>query len=73
MGKVLSFAAGLLTGSLVGAASVLLLTPASGDELIAGARARWEEALESAQEARQQTEQSMLEEFERRVDAGKLR
>lgn len=42
MNKTFSFLTGALTGALVGTITVLLLTPASGPELIQSVEDRWE-------------------------------
>ncbi len=52
MGKVMGFLAGAVCGTLVGAVTALLLTPASGTELIRGAEERWELTLAEARQAR---------------------
>lgn len=72
MKKLFSFMAGFMSGALVGAAAVLLLTPASGEQLRADAVDRWEEALEKARQARERTERQMTEEFERMKERGRL-
>ncbi len=42
MHKLMSFMTGAICGALVGAVAALLLTPASGEELIQTAEERWE-------------------------------
>ena len=64
MRKLFSCLAGALCGALVGAVLVLLLTPASGEELRADAKARWEEAMQEAQRARDETKKRLEEQFE---------
>ena len=73
MKKFFSFAAGLLSGAVVGATTAILLAPASGDELRADARARWEEAVDAAKEEMEETRRNKTLEFERMKEAGKLR
>ena len=73
MKKFFSFAAGLLSGSIVGATAATLLAPASGDELRADARARWEEAVNAAKEEMEETRRAKTLEFEQMKEAGKLR
>lgn len=73
MKKFFSFAAGLLSGSVVGAAAAVLLAPASGDELRADARARWEEAVNAGKQAKEETLRDKSLEFEQMKEAGKLR
>jgi gas vesicle protein len=73
MKRFFSFVAGLLSGSVVGAAAAILLAPASGDELRADARARWEEALNAAKEEMEQTQRQKSLEYEQMKESGKLR
>ncbi|MCA9921497.1 MAG: YtxH domain-containing protein [Anaerolineales bacterium] len=64
MRRMFSFLAGALCGALVGAVLALLLTPASGENLRSGAKARWEEAMEEAQRAREETKVRLNAQFE---------
>lgn len=64
MNKLFSFLAGAICGALVGAVLVLLLTPASGEELRSTARSRWDEAMEEAQKAREETQRQLEVQFE---------
>lgn len=73
MRKFFNFVAGLLSGSVVGATAAILLAPASGDELRADARARWEEAVGAAKKEMEETRREKTLEFERMKEAGKLR
>ena len=57
--------AGALCGALVGGVTALLLTPASGSEMREEAAARWETAMNEAQQARAQTRTRLEAEFER--------
>ena len=68
MNKVFSFMAGAICGALVGGVTALLLTPASGNDLRAQATARWETAMQEAQQARAQARQQLETEFERMKD-----
>ena len=52
MGKVMGFMAGAICGALVGAVTALLLTPASGPELLHEAEERWQLTLAEARQAR---------------------
>ena len=52
MGKIMGFLAGAVCGSLVGAVTALLLTPASCTELIQSAEERWQLTLAEARQAR---------------------
>lgn len=70
--KFFSFVAGLMSGSLVGAAAALLLTPKSGPALQAEARARWEQTLAEAEQARLRTQQELEMQFERMKRAGRI-
>lgn len=64
MNKLFSFLAGAICGALVGAVLVLLLTPASGEELRSTARSRWDKAMEEAQKAREETQRQLEVQFE---------
>lgn len=64
MNKLFSFLAGSICGALVGSVLVLLLTPASGEDLRANAQARWNEAISEAQRAREETEKQLQMQFE---------
>lgn len=72
MNRVFGFLAGALCGALVGAASALLLTPASGDALREEAVARWEEAVAEANLAMEETRRELEAQFEamKRVQTG---
>jgi gas vesicle protein len=65
MNKVFSFLAGGLCGALVGSVTVLLLTPASGEQLRADANARWEAAVQAANQAMAAKRLEKEVEFER--------
>ncbi len=52
MGKIMGFLAGAVCGALVGGVTALLLTPASGTELIETAEERWRLTLSEARQAR---------------------
>ncbi len=52
MGKIMGFLAGAVCGALVGGVTALLLTPASGPELIQSAEERWQMTLSEARQAR---------------------
>lgn len=65
MNKFWSFAAGALCGALVGSVTVMLLTPASGSELLTAARQRWEDAISEGKKAMEARQQELEAEFER--------
>ena len=52
MGKVMGFLAGAVCGALVGGVAALLLTPASGTELVQNVEERWQLTLAEARQAR---------------------
>ena len=52
MGKVMGFLAGAVCGVLVGGVAALLLTPASGTELVQNVEERWQLTLSEARQAR---------------------
>ncbi len=64
MNKVIGFMAGAVCGALVGAVTALLLTPASGQELIEGVEERWQltkrEARAAMEERRIELENEYL-------------
>jgi gas vesicle protein len=64
MNKLFSFLAGAMTGALVGAVLGLLLTPASGEELRADVKDRWQYALEEGRRAMEETNRTMTTQFE---------
>jgi gas vesicle protein len=72
MKKFFSLAAGLLSGSVVGATVALLLAPESGADLRADAQARWERALQEARAAMERTEAQKTAEFEQMKLRGRL-
>jgi gas vesicle protein len=64
MNKIFSFLAGSLCGALIGGTAALLFAPTSGDQLRADAHARWEQALQEAQEAMEETRRELEAQFE---------
>jgi gas vesicle protein len=64
MNKIFSFLAGSLCGALVGGAAAILLTPASGEQLRADAQARWQQAMQEAQQAMDETRRELEAQFE---------
>jgi gas vesicle protein len=64
MSKVMGFMAGAVCGALVGAVTALLLTPASGPELIENVEERWRltkrEARAAMEERRLELENQYL-------------
>jgi gas vesicle protein len=65
MNKMFSFLAGALCGALVGSVTALLLTPASGPQLKAEAKARLDAAMKDAREEMEATRQELSAQFER--------
>lgn len=65
MNKFWGFTAGALCGALVGSVTIILLTPASGNDLIAAARQRWEDALSEGMKAMEARQKELEAEFER--------
>ncbi|MBP9503309.1 MAG: YtxH domain-containing protein [Candidatus Promineofilum sp.] len=51
MNKAISFMAGAVCGALIGAVTALLLTPASGSDLLQSAEERWELTKNEARNA----------------------
>ena len=65
MVRTFSFLAGAICGALVGGVAALLLAPSSGEQMIAGAEARWQDALAEARQAMNNKRQEMEDEFQR--------
>ena len=61
--RILSFFLGLLSGSIVGAALVIMLTPQSGSELRQSMVAKYNEILESGREAIAERRQTLQTEY----------
>lgn len=64
MNKALSFIAGALCGAVVGATAAILLAPSSGEELRHDVVNRWEQALEEARLAMEETRLELQAQFE---------
>ncbi|MBI4769639.1 MAG: YtxH domain-containing protein [Chloroflexi bacterium] len=65
MNRIMSFLAGTFCGALVGSVAALLLAPASGKELQAQARDRFEHLVEDARHAAE----TKREELEAQLEA----
>jgi len=65
--RFLSFVIGLLSGSLVGAAAVILLTPQSGRDLRQGLATRYSEIMESGKQAMMERRQTLEAEYKARI------
>ena len=61
--RILSFALGLLSGSIVGIALVALLTPQTGPELRQGIVDKYNEILDSGREAIAERRQALQTEY----------
>ena len=64
MNKLMSFLAGALCGTLVGAAAALLMAPSSGQQLRDDVVTRWEDALSEAKKAMEETRVDLQKQFE---------
>jgi len=64
MNKILSFMAGALCGTVVGATVALLMAPSSGEELRGEMVHRWEDALNEARQAMEDTRRDLQAQFE---------
>lgn len=63
MNKLFSFMAGALCGALIGAVTAILIAPSSGEELVANAKLRWDEAMAEAAKAKEETERQLTAQF----------
>ncbi len=63
MNKLLSFTTGLFCGAAVGAVIALLITPASGEDLMAQMQSRWQEALAESKRAQEETKKHLEETY----------
>lgn len=59
----MSFTAGLICGAVVGAVAALMTTPASGTEMTAEAKRRWDEATAEAKKAQEATRLRLEREY----------
>jgi gas vesicle protein len=64
MNKILSFMAGALCGAVVGATVALLMAPSSGEDLRGEMVHRWEDALNEARQAMEDTRRDLQAQFE---------
>jgi gas vesicle protein len=65
--RMLNFAIGLLSGSLVGAAAVMLFTPQSGSDLRHNITAKYQEILESGKQAMTDRRQALEAEYKAHI------
>jgi gas vesicle protein len=65
--RILSLAIGLLSGAIVGAAAVILLTPQSGQDLRQGIASKYQEVLESGRQAMTERHQALEAEYKARI------
>ena len=65
--RMLSFAIGLLSGSLVGAAAVILFTPQSGSNLRQNIAGKYQEILESGKQAMTDRRQTLEAEYKAHI------
>jgi gas vesicle protein len=65
--RLLSFVIGLLSGSIVGAAAVILFTPQSGRDLRQGLATRYGEIMESGKQAMKERRQTLEAEYKARI------
>ncbi|HMT20661.1 MAG TPA: YtxH domain-containing protein [Promineifilum sp.] len=63
MNKFMGFMAGAVCGALVGAVAALLLTPASGPELIESAEERWELTKSEARRAMEERRNELEDQY----------
>jgi gas vesicle protein len=65
--RILSFVIGLLSGSIVGAAAVILLTPQSGRDLRQGIADKYRDILESGKQAMMEQRQALESEYKAHI------
>ena len=70
MKKMFSFLAGMMSGAVVGAVSVLLLTPMSGSELQDDVKARVAATINVFNETFEESYQGKMAEFEQMKSGG---
>ena len=65
MRKLMGFIVGAICGAAVGAVLALIFTPASGEKLRQDVKDKWNEVLEEARKAQEETKRELEEEFGR--------
>jgi gas vesicle protein len=65
--RLLSFVIGILSGSIVGAAAVILLTPQSGRDLRLSVADKYRDIVESGKQAMMEQRQTLETEYKRRI------
>ena len=65
--RILSFVIGLLSGSIVGAAVVILMTPQAGADLRKGIADKAIEIRDAGRQAVQERRQTLTEEYKARI------
>lgn len=65
MKKLMGFIVGAICGAAVGAVLALIFTPASGEKLRQDVTDKWNEVLEEARKAQEETKRELEEEFGR--------
>jgi gas vesicle protein len=65
--RILSFVVGLLSGSIVGAAVVILVTPQSGTDLRKSVADKAAEIRDAGRQAVQERRQTLTEEYKARI------
>lgn len=65
MRKVMGFIVGALCGAAVGAAVALIFAPTAGEELRRNVKDKWNEVLEDARQAQEETRKELEDEFGR--------
>ena len=65
MKKLMGFIVGAICGAAVGAVLALIFTPASGEKLRQDVKDKWNEVLEEARKAQEETKRELEEEFGR--------
>ena len=65
MRKFLGFIVGAICGAAVGAVIAIIFTPSSGEELLRDLRGKWEEVMDEARKAQDETRKQLENEYGR--------
>ncbi|MFT5195440.1 MAG: gas vesicle protein [Cellvibrionaceae bacterium] len=63
MKRLMGFIVGAICGAAVGAAIALIFAPANGEQLRQDIKSKWDEVLEEARRAQEETQKELEDEF----------